>query len=327
METPKIPQEFPPSADRDQRIKEDISQLISKHRSSRSLTPEVCRLLFYRYGEVPNANRVYGLTRKGSLTTITEEVANFWKDIRGQSHIQIPCPGLSNAAADKLGNFLSGLIQEIETRLSNELEAHRETSRNEIRKAHLAAEQAENALQTARNLASEDRQSWEAERQMANLRETQLLKELAAEQSTSSQLRAEMEAWTNRATEAQAQLRHAQDMFTNELSSIRKALELSESRAVGAEQRALEHIEEERQEQRKLASRLAHADKQADLYASKYEKQSAQILALTTEAAMLKGRLAAVEEDRVRLQSEVQRLTKGQGRTGTKAKKPKNPQT
>lgn len=320
MDTPETAPETLSNAERDQRLRDDVRQLAAQHKDSRSLTLEVCRLLFYRYGEAPNANRVYNLTRKGSLTTITEQVAAFWQGIRGQTHIQIPCPGLAEEAADKLGGFLSSLIQDIEMRLHGQLETHREAARDEVRTARLAAEQATVELQATRLKAQQDKQMWEAELHAAGEREAALKGQLAAERATAAHLKAEADIWTARTAEAQSQLRHAQEMFTREIASLRDALALSESRAAGAEQRALERIEEERGEQRKLAARLAQAEKQKEMQAAKAEALVGQVLALTSEAATLKGRLPAIEQERERLLIEVQRLIQASAQPSTRCR-------
>lgn len=326
METPESASESLSNADKDKRIREDVRRLALQHKDSRSLTLEVCRLLFYRYGEVPNANRVYNLTRKGSLTTITEQVAAFWLGIRGQTHVRIPCPGLAEEAADKLGSFLSGLIQDIEVRLQGQLDAHRDAARDEVRTARLAADQATVELQAAKLQARQDKQMWETELHAAGEREAELLGQLAAERATAAHLKAEAETWTARTAEAQSQLRHAQEMFTREIASLRDALALSESRAAGAEQRALERIEEERGEQRKLAARLAQAEKHAESQATKAEAMTGQILALTSEAATLKGKLTAIEQERERLLVEIDRLIKFAGPTNTRPRVRRRPQ-
>lgn len=308
MKAPETTSESLSNAEKDQRIREEVRRLASQHKDSRSLSLEVCRLLFYRYGEVPNANRVYNLTRKGSLTTITEQVAAFWQGIRGQTHVRIPCPGLAEEAADKLGSLLSGLIQDIEARLQGQLEAHRASARDEVRTARLAAEQAESHLEAVKAQALSVRQLLEADLAVASEQLLSAQQELAVERAAVVSLRDEVRVWTGRSAEAQGQLREAQEMFTREVASLREALASAEARSAAAEQRALEMIEEERGRQRKLAARCAQAEQQAEAQGRKAEALTAQVLAITSEASMLKGRMAAWEEERARLLAEVQRL-------------------
>lgn len=308
MDTPETVPETLSNADRDQRLRDDVRELAARHKDSRSLTQEVCRLLFYRYGEAPNANRVYNLTRKGSLTTITEQVAAFWQGLRGQTQLRIPCPGLAEEAADKLGGFLSGLIQDIEARLQGQLEAHREAASNEARAARLAAEQSESRLEAVKTEALRERQGFEADLLAASERLTTAQQALAVERAAVVNLREEVTVWTARNTEAQAQLRAAQDMFTQEVASLRQALANAEARSAAAEQRALEMIEEERGRSRQLAARCTQAEQQAEAQTAKAEALSSQVLALTGEASMLKGRMAAWEEERARLLADLQRL-------------------
>lgn len=308
METPEIASDSLSNAEKDQRIREEVRRLALQHKDSRGLTLEVCRLLFYRYGEVPNANRVYNLTRKGSLTTITEQVGAFWQDIRGQTHVRIPCPGLAEQTADKLGGFLSGLIQDIEVRLQGQLEVHQAAARDEVRSARLAAEQAESQLEAVKSQASRDRQAIEADLVTASERLSVIQQELAVERAAAANLGEEVTAWTGRSAEAQGQLRAAQEMFAREVACLRQSLADAEARSAAAEQRALEMIEEERGRQRKLAARCTQAEQQAEAQNRKAESLAGQVLALTSEASMLKGRKASWEEERARLQTEIQRL-------------------
>lgn len=308
MNTAETAPEALTAAERDQRLRDDVRRLAGQHKDARSLTLEVCRLLFYRYGEAPNANRVYNLTRKGSLTTITEQVAAFWQGLREQTQVRIPCPGLAEEAAGQLGQFLTGLINDVSQRLDARLEAQREAARAEADQARQAAAAAEAALAAARQQAALDRRGFEAEREAMAGRLASLQQELAAERATSAHLRGEVEVWTQRVAEAQGQLREAQAMFTREVGSLRESLANAEARSAAAEQRALEMIEEERGRSRKLAARGAQAEQQAEAQGRKAEALSAQVLALTGDAAMLRGRLAAWEEERARLQAEVQRL-------------------
>ena len=308
METPEIASDSLSNAEKDLRIREEVRRLALQHKDSRGLTLEVCRLLFYRYGEVPNANRVYNLTRKGSLTTITEQVGAFWQDIRGQTHVRIPCPGLAEQAADKLGGFVSGLIQDIEIRLQAQLEVHQAAARDEVRSARLAAEQAESQLEAIKSQASRDRQELEGDLATATERFAAVQQELAVERAAAASLREEVTAWTGRSAEAQGQVRAVQEMFAREVAGLRQSLADAEARSAAAEQRALEMIEEERGGQRKLVAQCKQAEQQAEAQSRKAEALVGQVLALTSEASMLKGRMVSWEEERARLLAEVQRL-------------------
>jgi len=232
METPAIATDSLSNVEKDQRIREEVRRLALQHKDSRSLTLEVCRLLFYRYGEVPNANRVYNLTRKGSLTTITEQVGGVlarhsWTDACPDS---VP-GGLAEQAADKLGGFLSGLIQDIEVRLQGQLEAHREAARDEVRTARLAVEQAESQLEAVKSQALSDRQALEADLVTATERLSAAQQELAVERAAVASLREEVTVWTDRSAEAQGQLRAAQEMFAREVAGLRQSLANAEARS------------------------------------------------------------------------------------------------
>lgn len=310
-------------AERDAQIRAEVAALAARHKDSRSLTLEVCRLLFYRHGEAPNANRVYNLTRRGSLTTITEQVAAFWQGLREQTRAHIPCEGLGTEAADKLGGFLTGLIADIEQRLRAELDGQRQRSQQEVLEARQLQQRAEVAARAAATAAEAavmdvEARALQAARDqdavIASLRQelADAQRQLATEVATLAHLREELAAGEARASEAQArqqaqlqslqqQHQEAQALFAHELAGLRQALDAAEARAAGAEQRALERIEEERALQRQLAGKLDQAERARAALLQRAEDQGQALLGMTGELALLKGRQSALQEERDRL--------------------------
>lgn len=285
------------NAERDQRIREDVRALAVQHKDSRRLSREVCRLLFYRYGETPNANRIYNLTRKGSLTTISEEVASFWQGIREQTQAHIPCPGLAVDAAERLGSFVTGLIADIELRLNGELDVHRQAAQDEVRSLRLelqSAREASAALQEAahRQKMEFQKQLTSAQDQMAGLQQ-----QLAREAATSALLRDETLAWERRAVAAQNQAQETQALFAKEVANLREALAGAEARAAGAEQHALKRIDEEKKVGRMLTEKLHLQEKAAQAQRLQLESLNQAHLKAAEEAAELRGKLKALQAE------------------------------
>lgn len=330
------------NAERDAQIRAEVAALAARHKDSRSLTLEVCRLLFYRFGEAPNANRVYNLTRRGSLTTITEQVAAFWQGLREQTRAHIPCEGLGAEAAEKLGGFLTGLITDIEQRLRAELDGERHRAQQEVieaRQAQLHAEAAARAATVAAESAVmevEARALQAARDQDAVIAALQqelagAQRRLAAESATVAHLREEVAAGEARAREAvaqqqalQQQQKEAQALFAHELAGLRQALDAAEARAAGAEQRALERIEEERALQRQLAGKLEQAEKARAALLQRTEDQGQALLDMTGEVSLLKGRQQALQEERDRLLAELRLASDAVARPTRRVTRPRS---
>jgi hypothetical protein len=61
-----------------------IRTLVSTVVDTRTLVREVATVLFTQAKEVPNSNRVYRLIKRGSLSTISDELGQFWEAVRSQ---------------------------------------------------------------------------------------------------------------------------------------------------------------------------------------------------------------------------------------------------
>jgi hypothetical protein len=287
-------------AEREAALRDEVGRLVAANRDSRRLTAEVCRLLFHRYGEVPNANRVYTLTRRGSLTTVHGEVAAFWQEVRERSRIRIECPGLAPELAAGMGEFLTGLVATIEHRLETQLETRRQDIEARLREADLAVQAA--AQEMAEKVGKAERAALAAEdrfRQADGARE-QALQRLAVEQARVEQGQADAAAWQQRAETAQAESARSQAMFAAELAALRAALTAAEERAAGAELRALREIEAERTEHRKTAEQVKRTERALQARIEQCEALNREILARTSEAGILNGRLLALQDERDR---------------------------
>lgn len=289
------------AVDRNLQLRDEVRQLAAQYKDARRLTAEVSRLLFYRYDEAPNANRIYNLTRRGSLTTISEEVDAFWQRLRTQTQASIACPGLVPELAVTMGKFLSGLIASIEQRLRVELAVQQTAAVARVHEAELALQQEQEAgavaVATARDvLAAAQERLTQRESALAGVQQ-QLIKENAAVEY----LRAEVSAWQTRAASAQEQATETQALFSRELASLREALAAAEARASGAEDNALQRIEAERAGQRRQIDRMAKLEKALEVQQTRSHSLAQQVLQLTEENGVLTGRLQGLQEERKRL--------------------------
>ncbi|MFM2345222.1 MAG: hypothetical protein RLZZ210_1836 [Pseudomonadota bacterium] len=55
---------------------------------------DVAKLLFLQYQEMPTANRLYNLVKKGSMTTVVESMRIFWQEIQNQLSIKMHMPNI-----------------------------------------------------------------------------------------------------------------------------------------------------------------------------------------------------------------------------------------
>lgn len=284
-----ISQPFGPT---EAQIRLAVADLAAQHRDARSLTAAVCRLLFYNYDEAPNANRVYNLTRRGSLTTIHEAVGQFWQGLRAQTQAHIECPGLAADLAGEMGQFLAKMIASTETRLRAEMAQYRDDADNQVGLAQQAQLAAEQALATVQGdvVSLQDQLLQQAEK----LKASQV--ELTRAQAQVEALQAELAASKLQIGAGQDQLAQLREQQARELTLYAEGLAAAESRATGAEQRALERIEESTTLLRQQTQRVLQLEKAIGLERSQAKGSADQVLALTAEAGVMRGRILAYEE-------------------------------
>src|ERR1700689_2217584 len=87
------------------RLAAEIDRLKTEFPKTRELYREVCTLLFFRFGLTPTANRLYQLVKRGSMSTPTAVLGEFWTELREKSRVRIEHPDLPadlQAAASKM---------------------------------------------------------------------------------------------------------------------------------------------------------------------------------------------------------------------------------
>jgi chromosome segregation ATPase len=95
--------------EQEKKLRGEIDALKNAQPDTRVLIREAASLIFFRYGETPTANGLYQLLRKGSMTTYTDELRRFWKDMRDRTEVRISQPEIPSALLERTGGLLSEL--------------------------------------------------------------------------------------------------------------------------------------------------------------------------------------------------------------------------
>src|ERR1700754_2645728 len=115
----------------------EIERLKAAFPKTRELYREVCALLFFRHGITPTANRLYQLVRRGSMSTPTAVLGEFWADLREKSRVRIDHPDLP---AD-LGAAAGELVANLWTRATASAGAALDALRDEVEAQRAGAHQ------------------------------------------------------------------------------------------------------------------------------------------------------------------------------------------
>ncbi|VWC92228.1 ATPase [Burkholderia lata] len=247
------------------RLTAEIERLKADFPKTRELYREACALLFFRFGITPTANRLYQLVRKGSMSTPTAVLGEFWAELRKKSRVRIEHPDLPvdlQAAAGELvaalWNRSSADASAALDALRAEVEAERETAKAEVAALQAELARTETALEqrTAALLA-------------AQVRIQEMEQARAADDASRQALQADIERLTADNAEGDRALAQARADFTTQLDRLRDDAGRAEERLRASEKRALQEIDRER-----LAA--ARLQKELDAAASRTEQRDAQ---------------------------------------------------
>jgi Plasmid replication region DNA-binding N-term len=65
-------------------IENQVNQIKLSNSNTKQVYIEVARLLFIQYQEMPTANRLYSLVKKGSMSTVVEAMKIFWQEMQAR---------------------------------------------------------------------------------------------------------------------------------------------------------------------------------------------------------------------------------------------------
>jgi chromosome segregation ATPase len=242
------------------RLAAEIEQLKATVPRTRDLYREVCALLFFRYSVTPTANRLYQLVRKGSMSTPTEVLAEFWRLLREKSRARIEHPDLPEDLQAAAGELVATLW----TRSTALAHASLSSLRTDVEAAKSAAQASVTALQ-AELVRTE---SALEQRTSALLAAQVRIQELEQARAASDAARQVLEAENARVqaeNRAQAQsLTQVGADFSRELEKLRAGIDQAETRLRMTEQRATRDAEHDRADNARLREELNVAASKRD---------------------------------------------------------------
>ncbi|KWH14653.1 ATPase [Burkholderia territorii] len=260
------------------RLTAEIDRLKADFPKTRELYREVCALMFFRFGITPTANRLYQLVRKGSMSTPTAVLAEFWAELREKSRVRIEHPDLPADLQAAAGDLVAALWSRSTAdaaaaldALRAEVEAERAAAKAEVAASQADLSRTETALEhrTSALLA-------------AQVRIQELEQARAADDASRRALQAEVERLKSDNADADRALAQARADFTSQLDRLRDDAGRAEERLRASEKRALQEIDRER-----LAA--ARVQKELDAAAMRAEQRETQH---RKDLAALQGQLA-----------------------------------
>ena len=255
---------------------------------TRELYREVCALLFFRFGITPTANRLYQLVRRGSLSTPTQVLGEFWVELREKSRMRIDHPDLPADLQAAAGELVATLW----TRSSESAQAALEALRVEAEAEKVAAQNNVTSMQGELGRTETALEQRTAALLAAQVRIQELEQAQAAGEATRRALEAERARLQDEAGEHdRAQVRARAD-FAEELEKLRASAGLAEERLRAGEKRALLEIERERGVSARSQKELEATARTADLRESRHREE---IQALQVQLGDTRHRAGVVE--------------------------------
>ncbi|MFL9935865.1 DNA-binding protein [Paraburkholderia sp. RL18-103-BIB-C] len=278
------------------RLAAEIGRLKAEFPKTRELYREVCALLFFRFGITPTANRLYQLVKRGSMSTPTQVLGEFWSELREKSRVRIEHPDLPAELQAAAGELVATLWAKSTTSaqaaleaLRADAEAEKASARNEVTSLQADLARTETALEqrTGALLA-------------AQVRIQELEQAQAAAEATRQALETEIARQQDEIGARDRALVQARADFSGELDKLRSSAELAEERLRAAEKRALLEIERERVAGARLQKELDAATRRTEQgearHRSELQAVQAQLADARHQAGVLEGSLVAVRD-------------------------------
>ena len=270
------------------RLAAEIDRLKAAFPKTRELYREVCALLFFRFGITPTANRLYQLVKRGSMSTPTQVLGEFWVELREKSRVRIEHPDLPVELQAAAGELVATLWAKSTTAaqaaleaLRIDAEAEKASARTEVASLQAELVRTETALEqrTGALLA-------------AQVRIQELEQAQAAAEATRQALETEIARQQDEIGARDRALVQARADFSSELDKLRAGADLAQERLRATEKRALLEIERER-------GMSARSQKELDATARRAEqseiRQREEIQALQVQLGDARHRSGVVE--------------------------------
>ena len=236
---------------------QDVETLRIQFPQTKDLYREVCRVMFFRYGMQPTANKLYQLVRKGTMSTPAQAVNNFWAELRLKNRVDIEHSGLPDSLREFAGEALTTLWKSaLEIARQNVKEKH--TAINGLESANrLELESYKAQLKKLESLNTEQHVELVAIRKQLQESEKRLL----IDSQVSITQKESVKSLQNEKSALEGSLKSINNEFSAELNKLHAALKLSDDRFKKLEAKSYAELDRERQRSYKLESEIAELKK------------------------------------------------------------------
>ncbi|MFT4511121.1 DNA-binding protein [Caballeronia sp. 15711] len=281
------------------RITAEIERLKAELPKTRELYREVCALLFFRHGVTPTANRLYQLVKRGSMSTPTQVLGEFWAELRQKSRVRFDHPDLPTDLQAAAGELVATLW----TRSTASAQAALETLRAETEAEKVAAQGAVTSLQAELGRTETALEQRTSALLAAQVRIRDLEQAQAAGEAKRQALETEISRQQDEIGARDRALVQARGDFSGELDKLRSSAELAEERLRAAEKRALLEIERERgmnaRSQKELEAAARRADQGETRHRQEIQALQIQVGDARHRAGVVEGNLEALRSSNV----------------------------
>jgi len=278
------------------RLAAEIDRLKAAFPKTRELYREVCALLFFRFGITPTANRLYQLVKRGSMSTPTQVLGEFWVELREKSRVRIDHPDLPADLQAAAGQLVATLW----TRSTASAQVALEALRVEAAAEKVAAQNAVTSMEGELGRTETALEQRTTALLAAQVRIQELEQGLAAGEATRRALEAEITRLQDENAARDLALVQARADFSEELEKLRASAGLAEERLRATEKRALLEIERERVASARLQKELDAATLRTEQgearHRSELQAVQAQLADARHQAGVLEGSLVAVRD-------------------------------
>jgi hypothetical protein len=276
------------------RLAAEIDRLKAAFPKTRELYREACALLFFRFGITPTANRLYQLVRRGSMSTPTAVLGEFWVELREKSRVRIGHPDLPADLQAAAGELVATLW----TRSTAAAQGALDALRAEVEAEKAAAQDAVTSLQAELARTETALEQRTAALLAAQVRIHELEQAQASDDATRRALEAERARLQHEVGTRDRALVQARADFSEELGKLRSSAELAEERLRAAEKRALLEIERERgvsaRSQKELETAARSTEQRETRHREEIQALQAQLGDTRHRAGVAEGNLEAL---------------------------------
>jgi predicted nucleic acid-binding Zn-ribbon protein len=264
------------------RLAAEIDRLKTAFPKTRELYREVCALMFFRFGLTPTANRLYQLVRRGSMSTPTAVLGEFWTELREKSRVRIEHPDLPTDLQAAAGELVATLW----TRSTASAQGALDALRAEVEAERAAAQDAVTSMQGELARTETALEQRTAALLAAQVRIHELEQAQAGGEATRRALEAEIARLQAENAERDRSLAQARADFSEELGKLRASagLEIERERVASARL------------QKEFDAATRRTEQGETRHRSELQALQAQLADARHQAGVLEGSLASVRD-------------------------------